>query len=103
MSRPKSVQYLNQGNSSSRTRQRNTIEHVISDALVAEGYTTLDQQAKALGIHRATTWTIVKEKHKLGRLNSGTTSRILANPGTPPAVRDVIREYLTERSAATDD
>jgi len=96
MSRAKS------GSSSSGIRRQSPIEHIISDALIAEGYTTLDQQARALGIHRSTAWTIVREKHKLGRLNSGTTRRILGNPKTPPSVRDVIREYLAER-APTDN
>ena len=32
----------------------------IADALMADGYTSLDAQAKALGIHRATAWTIIK-------------------------------------------
>ncbi|MGA7534448.1 MAG: hypothetical protein WBW27_21455, partial [Pseudolabrys sp.] len=54
----------------------------ISDALIASGYTTLDGQAKALGIHRATAWTIVKTTHKLGRLSAKTTKRILENPDT---------------------
>ena len=73
----------------------------ISEALTESGYTKLDQQAKALGINRSTAWTIVKVKHKLGRLSSKTTSRILANPETPPAVRDVVRQYLAERSDET--
>ena len=72
----------------------------ISDALTESGYTKLDQQAKALGINRSTAWTIVKTKHKLGRLSTKTTKRILANPVTPPAVRSVIQEYLAERSDA---
>ena len=70
----------------------------ISDALIASGYTTLDKQARALGIHRATAWTIVKRKHKLGRLSAKTTKRILANPDTPPAVRAIVVKYLAERS-----
>jgi hypothetical protein len=69
----------------------------IADALLAAGYTSLDEQAKALGIHRATAWTIVKTKHKLGRLNITTTQRILANPDTPQTVRAVIQQYLAER------
>ena len=52
----------------------------ISDALIASGYTKLDEQARALGIHRATAWTIVKTKHKLGRLHAKTTRRILQIP-----------------------
>ena len=53
----------------------------IKEALVACGYAELDQQAKALGI-RSTAWTIIKSKHKCGRLNNKTTQRILANPNT---------------------
>jgi hypothetical protein len=34
----------------------------IREALVRSGYTKLDQQAKALGVHRSTAWTIVKNK-----------------------------------------
>ena len=33
----------------------------IAEALVKEGYTSLDKQAKALGLHRATAWTIMKK------------------------------------------
>jgi hypothetical protein len=69
----------------------------ISEALIASGHTSLDEQAKALGIHRSTAWTIIKKKHKLGRLSAKTTSRILANPETPPTVRAVVLRYLTER------
>jgi hypothetical protein len=59
----------------------------ISEALIACGYTALDEQAKALGLHRSTTWTIMKNKHKLGRLSAKTINRILTNPKTPVAVR----------------
>ena len=72
--------------------------HHISEALIASGYTTLDDQAKALGIHRSTAWTIVKTKHKLGRLSTKTTKRILANPATPASVRAIVQRYLAERS-----
>jgi len=70
--------------------------HDISDALISSGYTSLDEQAKALGLHRSTAWTIVKTKHKLGRLHTKTTARILANPNTPPSVRAVVQQYIAE-------
>jgi hypothetical protein len=73
------------------------IQH-ITDALIACGYTCLDEQAKALGVSRSTAWTIVKTKHKLGRLSAKTTRRILTNAETPPAVRYVVQRYLAERS-----
>jgi hypothetical protein len=69
----------------------------IREALIKSGHSKLDQQAKALGLHRSTAWTIVKAKHKLGRLNAKTARRILANPDTPPHVRSVIQKYLAER------
>jgi hypothetical protein len=72
----------------------------ISEVLIGCGYTKLDKQAKALGVDRSTAWTIVNVKHKLGRLSSKTTSRILENPETPPAVRNVVQQYLDERSVA---
>jgi len=77
--------------------------HHISRTLIACGYTSLDQQAKALGVHRSTAWTIIKTKHKRGRLSAKTTSRILANPETPPPVRDVVRQYVAARSSSKGD
>ena len=73
----------------------------IREALIACGYTKLDQQAKALGINRSTAWTIINTKHKLGRLHNKTTQRILANPNTPPPVRVVVLRYLAERSGGS--
>jgi predicted transcriptional regulator len=77
--------------------RKGTVELQIADALIKSGCTNLNQQAKALGVRRSTAWTIVKGKHKLGRLNTRTTERILANPDTPPAVRDVVRQYLNQK------
>ena len=53
----------------------------ITEALISSGYTSLDEQAKALGLHRATVWTITKNKHKLGgflpkRLSASSEIRI---------------------------
>jgi len=70
----------------------------ISEALIECGYTKLDKQAKALGVRRSTAWTIVKVKHKLGRLSAKTTERILANPELPLSVRFVVQRYMAERS-----
>jgi hypothetical protein len=60
--------------------------------LAAAGYDTLDEQAKALGIHRSTAWTIVKCKHKLGRLNITTRQKMLNNPHLPPGVRAILQD-----------
>ena len=69
----------------------------IANALIADGYTSLDEQAKALGIHRATAWTIIKRKHKRGRLNSKTTDRMLAHRDLPLSVRSIIQRYVADR------
>ena len=65
-----------------RHKQSSKIQD-IADALIASGYKTLDEQAKALGIHRSTAWTIIKNKHKLGRLSAKTIRRILSNSKLP--------------------
>lgn len=70
----------------------------ITEALISSGYTSLDRQAKALGLHRTTTWTIIKNKHKLGRLSTKTIERIIANPETPPLVRSAVQEYVAEKT-----
>jgi hypothetical protein len=83
-------------NNNERPRYTVTLQN-ISEALIAAGFVSLDEQAKALGIHRATAWTIIKHKHKLDRLQRETVARILANPGTPRSVRSVVEQYAAER------
>jgi hypothetical protein len=77
-------------------RMRKTAIEDIAEALKESGYTSLDEQAHALGLPRATAWTIIRNKHKVGRLSNKTIHRILRNPETPPAVRAVVQEYLTD-------
>jgi len=94
------VRFLNEENPSSRSRSggryTTKIQHIVG-ALLAGGYTSLDAQAKALGIPRATAWTFIRNKRKLDRLNTNTTNRILANPELPLCVRAVIQQYVAER------
>jgi plasmid maintenance system antidote protein VapI len=84
--------------------KRNRIRSIelgrIAEALVTSGYTSLDQQAQALGIHRNTAWTIVKNKHKLGRLSAKTVDRILSNPETPPSVLVIVQQYALAKAVA---
>jgi plasmid maintenance system antidote protein VapI len=95
--RLETVRYITEIRSSLGDRRAAPLQQ-IAEALVEAGHKSLDDQARALGIHRATAWTIVKAKHKLGRLNAPTIERILANPDTPPSVRSVIQKYLAEKS-----
>jgi len=81
----------------STARRTIHVQH-IADALVRAGYTSLDKQAKALGVHRSTTWTIVRRRHKLGYLNAKTIERILTNPELPPCIREVIQRQLAQEA-----
>ena len=71
----------------------------ISAALISSGYTSLDEQARALGLGRSTAWNIIKHKHKLGRLSAKTIDRILKNSKTPPIVRAAVEQYVFEKLA----
>ena len=86
---------LNTGVTSMRTDHLRSI----SEALIASGYTSLDEQAEALGLHRSTAWTIINRKHKLGRLCTKTIGRILTNPQTPAAVRAVVQQYAVQQKS----
>jgi DNA-binding CsgD family transcriptional regulator len=90
--RLEAVRYLN----TSSARRTIPVQHIAA-ALVGAGYTSLDEQARVLGIHRATTWTIMRNKHKLGCLNARTAERMLANPELPTCIRDVLHQYATEK------
>jgi len=71
----------------------------LKDALIREGYRTLNAQAKALGVNRATTWTILKANHKASGLSASVITRMLRAPQLPPSVREKIIEYIEEKSA----
>jgi hypothetical protein len=71
----------------------------LGEALVTAGYRRLDEQAKALGLPRSTTWTILKANHKNSGLSAAVINRMLAVPDLPSEVAVVIFEYIEEKSA----
>jgi hypothetical protein len=71
----------------------------LGEALASAGILTLDKQAKALGLSRSTTWTILKGHHKGSGLSSAIVSRMLAAPQLPPAVREVLLEYIEQKTS----
>jgi hypothetical protein len=75
--------------------ERRLIE--IGEALVACGCMSLDDQARALGLHRSTAWTVVKSKHKLDRLQRRTIKRMLDCPDMPDPVRAVVVEIAKQQ------
>ena len=71
----------------------------IRDALRSEGLIVLDQQARALGLCRSTTWTILQGAHKSSGLSVLVLRRMLDSPYLPDSVRFKIQEYVAEKSA----
>ena len=69
----------------------------LSDALVAAGFLSLDEQATALGLSRSTTWTILRAKHKNYGLSGELINRILKRPGLDRRVRAKVVEYVEEK------
>ena len=71
----------------------------LSDALVAAGFVSLDEQASALGLPRSTAWTILNAKHKNYGLSGALINRILRKPGLHQSVRAKILEYVQEKAS----
>lgn len=92
------IQYPDTSISSAKTRQAAKLAE-LRQALVAQGYLSLDQQALVLGLGRSTAWTILQANHKLSGLRATTINRILASSQLPPDVERVLKEYIREKCA----
>jgi hypothetical protein len=73
----------------------------IGAALARAGFRGLDAKAKALGLPRSTTWTILQSTHKTSGLSVATVRRMLASPQLPAAVRAAILAYVAEKTTGT--
>ena len=69
----------------------------IAEALIAAGFLCLDNQARALGLSRSTTWTIVHAKHKNSGISASVIKQMLAQPQLPRMVRRKVLEYVAEK------
>jgi hypothetical protein len=69
----------------------------IGHELAAAGLTALDQQARALGLSRSTTWTILTGRHKASGLSASILNRMLSSPRLPLKVRARLLEYIEEK------
>jgi hypothetical protein len=81
-----------------KARQSTTIK-ALGDALVIAGVHGLDEQAKALGLSRSTTWVLRKGDHKNSGLSPAIIDRMLRSRHLPPLVRAKILEYIREKVA----
>jgi hypothetical protein len=68
-------------------------------AIAADGFVTLDEQARALGLSRSTTWTVLKANHKASGLAAGTINQMLSSQALPPRARVTILTYIEEKLA----
>jgi len=84
----------------SKDRQSLKIKE-LSAALVEAGFSSLDEQANALGLPRSTTWTILRAKHKNYGLSAAVVRRILHKPGLNRRVRAKVVEYVQEKVAGS--
>jgi hypothetical protein len=71
----------------------------IREALDSEGIRALDDQARALGLCRSTTWTVLQGAHKSSGLSALVLRRMLDSSYVPDSVRVKIQEYIAEKSA----
>jgi hypothetical protein len=71
----------------------------LGHALVDAGFLTLDDQSKALGLARSTTWTILRASHKGSGLSAAIIKRMLLSPKLPPLARRKILEYTADKLA----
>jgi hypothetical protein len=83
-----------------KNRQSRKIKQ-LKNALATAGFVTLDEQAKALGVCRSTTWTILKGNHKNSGLSATTINHILLAPQLPSVVRSQILEYVEEKATGS--
>ena len=73
----------------------------IGVALDRAGFRSLDAKAKALGLPRSTTWTILQGNHKTSGLSAVTVQRMLASMQLPAAARAAILAYVKAKTAGT--
>ena len=86
------------GNKDHKARQAIRIKE-IGAALAADGFVTVDEQARALGLSRSSAWAVLKADHKASGLTVPTINRMLSSPELPPRARVAILTYIEEKLA----
>src|SRR6476661_5218124 len=68
----------------------------LREALLASGFYTLDEQARALGIGRSTTWVLLRAGHKSSGISATLINRMWGSPQLPEPVRAKLLQYVEE-------
>jgi predicted DNA-binding transcriptional regulator AlpA len=71
----------------------------IIEALMSEGFCSLNEQAVVLGLIRSTVWNMRRGNHKGSGLSPKIIDRMLSSPQLPSSVRVKIDEYVEEKAA----
>jgi hypothetical protein len=71
----------------------------LREALVTAGFTTLNEQARALGLSRSTAWTILNGNHKSSGVSPAIVNQMLLASRLPSLARAKIFEYIEESKA----
>jgi hypothetical protein len=71
----------------------------LRQSLIENGYRTVFEQAKALGLCRSSAWAVLQANHKHRGLSPHVIRRILASPELPANARRVIEDYVRQRLA----
>ena len=85
-------------NQDHKARQATRIKE-LGAALAADGFVTVDEQARALGLSRSSAWAVLKADHKASGLTVPTINRMLSSPELPPRARATILTYVEEKLA----
>src|SRR6267154_2187411 len=73
----------------------------LRQALMASGFHTLGEQARALGLGRSTTWALLRANHKASGLSATLINRMWVASQLPAPVRAKILQYVEEKIAGT--
>jgi len=71
--------------------------HTLRSALIANGVTSLREQARALCLPRSTAWFILQSNHKCTGLNAALVVRMLRSDQLPEDARKIVIRYVQER------
>src|SRR5262245_44674008 len=81
-----------------RARQADTFR-ALRLALIANGISSVDEQAKVLCLPRSTAWFVLQSNHKWRGLNAAQVVRMLRSQQLPEDARRIVLQYVHERSA----
>jgi hypothetical protein len=81
-----------------RAKQGETL-HALRLALIANGISSVAEQARVLCLPRSTAWFVLQSNHKWRGLNAAQVVRMLRSQWLPEDARRIVMRYVHERAA----